>query len=244
MPPAGTIAGGVVGGAAGLAVLLLIAAMFVRWYRRKQFRHEPLPPGSITSPDGEPYSDRSPPGMAQRAGLMPFMAAVPAFFRHQNRSVDDAAPSERGFTRVSGRKLPSAFSEGMSSEGMGDAARGNYRRAPPPPPGIPLGGTARSQGQDGEQRNNHFQRESNGWYAGGGGDSSSPSDDMANRNSGHELMTMSPGPQRQPQLHQGGPYVMSPTTSDIPSSPPSAMATFGRSDTPSSLRNSRFTEDM
>lgn len=239
-PPAGVIAGGVVGGAAGLAVLLLIAMIFVRWYRRRnQFGHEPLPPASVTSPDTEHFSDRSPPGMAERAGLMPFMGAVPALFRHQNRSVDDSAPSERGFTRVSGRKLPSAFSEGMSSEGMADAGRGNYR----PPPGMPLSSSP-PRDQERSRSGNPFYRDSNGYYRGEGGTDTSPSDSIPNRNSAHELMTMSPGPQRQPQLHEGGPYVMSPTTSDAPSSPPGTVAAFSRSDTPSSLRNSRFTEDM
>lgn len=249
--PAGTIAGGVVGGAAGLAVLVLIAMLFVRWYRRKgQLGHRELPPGSATSPDtSEQPPDRGGPGMAERAGLMPFAAALPALFRHQNRSVEGSAPSERGFTRVSGRKLPSAFSGGMSSD-----EAGSHQQRQQSPPGMPLTG---SPPDERNLSSTSFYRDSQGFYGGDGtaGRSStsptsatsptSPTSPSSNApiHPGPEMMTMSPGPQRQPQVHSGGPYTMSPGL-DMASSPSGAAAQFARSDTPSSLRNSRFTEDM
>lgn len=231
-PPAGTIAGGVVGGAAGLAVLLLIAMLFVRWYRRKG-QMQALPAEGEASRGLDGPSDGRGPGMAERAGLMPLVSAVPAFFRHQNRSAE-TAPSERGFTRVSGRKLPSAFSEGMSSEGLRNQQMGGPSQATP---GMPL-----SSSPPEAERNlssTSFYRDSAGFY-GGDGERSSGSPPL--RRSPEEMMTMSPGPQRQPEIHAGGPYVMSPTSAQHPGSPSAGL--LGRSDTPSSLRNSRFTEDM
>ncbi|KAK4961514.1 hypothetical protein LTR10_002004 [Elasticomyces elasticus] len=240
--PPGTIAGGVVGGAAGLAVIVLIAMLFLRWYRRRsQIGHHALPPnaGVSPSPDHAMEVSRGGPGMAERAGLMPAMAAVPAIFRHSNKSREvGPPPSERSFTRVSGRKLPSSFSPGMSTNS--------------PPPNMPL------TDADANLSTTSFYRDSTGFY--GGGDSSvSPGSGVAALGAGAEQMTLSPGPQRRPTVHTGGPYVLSPPSSsptsprmgsDMPSSPPgtaATTATFERSDTPSSLdpsRGSRFTEEV
>ena len=238
-PPAGTIAGGVVGGAAGIAVILLIALVFLRWYkRRSQQGHHALPPSSGISPDPDlPPSSRGP-GMAERAGLMPLVNAVPGFFRHQNQSQEEPASSERGFTKVSGRKLPSAFSEGMTSGGMSS-----------PPPDMPLTGSERNLSST------SFYRDSHGFY---GGEGTTPelaaSPESGSPDPGdHVEMTLSPGPQRTPTVHSAGPYVMSPSTSvpdtpripdTIPASPP-PDTTPTRSDTPSTdNRSSRFTEEV
>ncbi|KAK4548566.1 hypothetical protein LTR36_009476 [Oleoguttula mirabilis] len=173
--------------------------------------------------------------MAERAGLMPMMGAVPALFRHQNRSQDQQSePSERGFTRVSGRKLPSSFSPGMSS----------------PPPTMPL------SGPDLNLSTTSFYRDSAGFYGGEGGGAGGAMSPTAA--AAPEELTLSPGPQRRPTVHAGGPYVMSPPASspsspsnpaDSALSPPGTgtTATFDRSDTPSSLdpnRGSRFTEEV
>ncbi|KAF7190191.1 hypothetical protein HII31_08522, partial [Pseudocercospora fuligena] len=225
-PPAGTIAGGVVGGCAGLAVIVLIAMLFVRWYRRRTTRgHQALPPASSDSPEQPGHLSRGP-GMAERAGLMPLAAAVPAMFRYHNRSAEPSESSERGFTRVSGRKLPSAWSEGMSS----------------PPPEMPLNAATTSTAGASAS----YYRDSPGQY-GGDGTGFPPSSPTASptspasshgplRSSTHEMISFSPGAQRQPQLHAGGPYGFT-----------GGPSGFQRSDTPSSLdpsRNSRFTEEM
>ncbi|KXT07370.1 hypothetical protein AC578_491 [Pseudocercospora eumusae] len=224
-PPAGAIAGGVVGGCAGLAVIVLIAMLFVRWYRRRsRLGHQALPPASLDSPEQHGDLSRGP-GMAERAGLMPLAAAVPAMFRHHDRSAEPSESSERGFTRISGRKLPSAWSEGMSS----------------PPPEMPL--NAATTSTTGASASHY--RDSQGQYGGDGtgfppSPTASPTSPASShgplRSSTHEMMTMSPGPQRQPQLHAGGPYGFT-----------GGPSGFQRSDTPSSLdpsRNSRFTEEM
>lgn len=235
--PPGTIAGGVVGGCAGLAVILLVALILLRWWKRKaQNGHHALPPSSEHTPDPEISSSlRGQPGMAERAGLRPLVGAVPAFFRHSNRSAD-VPPSERGFTRVSGRKLPSQFSAGMSSSS-------------PPPPSMPLAapGARTPDALDADHERNlsstSFYRDSDGFYGGEGthiaaaarhhsqagapgtydftGHSPSPSESLENpaaRGPSPEEMMLSPGPRRTPTVHRGGPYTMSPS-STVPSTP-------------------------
>ncbi|KAK0829092.1 hypothetical protein LTR73_004726 [Friedmanniomyces endolithicus] len=260
--PPGTIAGGVVGGAAGLAVILLIAMLFLRYYRRRsQLGHQALPANAGLSPEPDHTRDLSRgPGMAERAGLMPALgAAVPALFRHSNRSAEGPAPSERSFTRVSGRKLPSSFSPGMSTTGAPPP--------PPPPPGMPLAGSEHNLSTT------SFYRDSSGFYGGGssntGAESSvSPGEGAPLAAAGAaEALTLSPGPQRRPTVHTGGPYTMSsppmgpgassPTSpsrllrkgggSGSPPGTAGTAATFERSGTPSSLeggRGSRFTEEV
>ncbi|EMD01134.1 hypothetical protein BAUCODRAFT_144696 [Baudoinia panamericana UAMH 10762] len=252
-PPAGTIAGGVVGGAAGLAMVLLIAMLFLRWYRRKSQRGQTaLPAGADFSSDFGHGRSRGP-GMAERAGLMPALGAVPALFRHQNRnSAVSSEPTERGFQRVSGRKLPSSFSPGMTAaEGAGGAAAA-----------MPLAEHERNL-----SGNSYFHNSGGSLGAAAGG--AGPFSDAAaiHDNDRDEQMTLSPGPQRRPTVHAGGPYNMSspPTTAsstlapattpksprmDRPTSPQGTVgtsATFDRSETPSSLdwnRGSKFTEEV
>ncbi|TKA23812.1 hypothetical protein B0A54_17494 [Friedmanniomyces endolithicus] len=260
--PPGTIAGGVVGGAAGLAVILLIAMLFLRYYRRRsQLGHQALPANAGLSPEPDHTRDLSRgPGMAERAGLMPALgAAVPALFRHSNRSAEGPAPSERSFTRVSGRKLPSSFSPGMSTTGAPPP--------PPPPPGMPLAGSEHNLSTT------SFYRDSSGFYGGGSSNtgvesSVSPGEGAPLAAAGAaEALTLSPGPQRRPTVHTGGPYTMSsppmgpgassPTSpsrllrkgggSGSPPGTAGTAATFERSGTPSSLeggRGSRFTEEV
>lgn len=233
-PPAGTIAGGVVGGAAGLAVVVLIAMLAMRWYRRKgATAHRALPAGSgqQIGADGADEGDESRgPGMAERAGMMPFAAA--GLLRHRSQSANESSEqSERGFTRVSGRKLPSAYSGGMSR---------------PPPPGMPL---TEESVTDRDGSSASWYQDNSGYY---GVDGESPPGDIAPiRTNSHDMMTLSPGPQRTPKLHSGGPYTMSPAGSAGPSSPQQHPYTPGlvvRNGTPSSLldpnRESRFTEEM
>jgi hypothetical protein len=201
----------------------------VRWYRRKGMaRHQALPQGPVNSPDPNAPAASGGPGMAERAGLAPFVAAVPALFRHQNRSAEGEETGQRGFTRVSGRKLPSAFSGGLSIQ---------------PPLNAPV-----TRDADGDLNGTSFYRDSGGFYGGDGttGSPSSPTGSIPPRSNSHEHMTISPGPQRMPKLHAGGPYNMSPVGSAGPSSP-HAASTLTRSDAPFLLdpnRNSRFSEGL
>ena len=245
--PAGTIAGGVVGGAAGLALVALIILLFLRRYKKRaQLGHLALPANAAGPADGASAGSSSGGrGMAERAGLMPLAAAVPALFRHQNGSQNSGSETgERGFQRVSGRKLPSAFSEGMT---------GPPQPSTSPPPTMPL------VSDDGHERNlssHSFYRDSAGFYGGDGSTATSPnpfSDSnlpatVAGNAAAHQ-MVMSPGPQRRPTIHAGKSNVQEPSvaTSGTPSWTPSYTATFARSETPASLdsgRNSRFTEEV
>jgi hypothetical protein len=244
--PAGTIAGGVVGGAAGLALIALMVLLFLRRYKKRaQLGHLALPAnaaGPVTGSSGGPSSGGA--GMAERAGLMPFAGAVPALFRHQSRSQHSGSETgERGFQRVAGRKLPSAFSEGMTGPPLPPTS---------PPPTMPL------VDADSHERNlsaHSFYRDSAGFY-GGDGSSTSP-DPFSDTNlpaaiagtGAAEQMIMSPGPQRRPTIHKAQSNVQnaSVAASGTPSWTPSHTAAFARSDTPASLdgsRNSRFTEEV
>ncbi|KAF2858287.1 hypothetical protein K470DRAFT_135969 [Piedraia hortae CBS 480.64] len=213
-PPAGTIAGGVVGGAAGLAVILVFVMLFLRWYRRKAIHHHALPPNSGASVDDQTTHTLRGPGMAERAGLAP---VIPSLFRHSDRSRETISGqgSERGFTRVSGRKLPSNFSPGMSRDGALSIPERNLSSA-------------------------SFYRDSTGFYGGDG--SLSPITPTMDGSivGASEGIALSPGPQRRPTVHAGGPY----TTMNV-ASPQSSH--FERSETPVSLepnRGSRFTEEV
>ncbi|KAI7249784.1 hypothetical protein KC335_g17525 [Hortaea werneckii] len=197
----------------------------------------------LAEDDDPPPGGPSQPGMAERAGLRPIIGAVPAMFRHQSRESESTAttePAERGFTRVSGRKLPSSFSPGMNS----------------PPPTMPLTGPERNLSST------SFYRDSAGFYGGEGIPESAAATAAAapTGESPPEGLTLSPGPQRRPTVHAGGPYKMSsPATASpqTPQHPPAAIArsppmtgstaTFDRSETPTSLdptRSSRFTEEV
>lgn len=234
-PPTPVLAGGVVGGVAGLAVVVLIAMFFIRWYRRRGHLggHHALPSGAAMPPGHDADTGDSMgggssrnPGMAERAGLMPLAGAVPGFFRHINRSSEQPSePSERGFTRVSGRKLPSAFSEGMSNHN---------------PQAMPLNYTD----HDRNLSSTSFYRDSAGFY-GGDGEDDGPNTPMRRNAPGGENIMLSPGPRRTPTVKHGGPYTMRPSTVSPSTPPPGTAATYGRSDTPGSAeRGSRFTEQV
>lgn len=183
--------------------------------------------------------------MAERAGLMPFAGAIPALFRHQNRSQNSGGDSgERGFERVAGRKLPSAFSEGMT---------GPPHNPRSPPPTMPL--VSPEDPSDRNLSSHSFYRDSVGFYGGDGSSSPNPFSDTNLPARGGadydaaEQLTMSPGPQRRPTVHAAKSNVQIPSVAaaGTPSWTPSTSAAFARSDTPASLdgsRNSRFTEEV
>lgn len=240
--PPGTIAGGVVGGAAGLAVIVLVALVLLKWYKRRStIGHLALPASSATSPTTDDPSSRHP-GMAERAGLRPLVGAVPAFLRHQNREQEASAGGERGFSKVSGRKLPSAFSAGMTSNDVRDR-----------PPGMPLSNPS----PEPNLNNTSFYRDSNGFYGGGADGSPFELADSPTppAEGGNEQIMLSPGPQRTPTIRQGGPYLITPSSSH-PNTPvyprdagtsPTFRTPPSRGDTISPFadnRSSRFTEEV
>lgn len=133
------IVGGVVGSIAGVAVLLLLVLMAVKYKKRRDEVSEILPPGSSASRraiEDTPGSPSSPggfsPGGAAQAPMaeqrssafsVPSVLAGLAVPRRKTISEQDrmsmsttsaggASTGETGFVRVSGRKLPSVLQHG------------------------------------------------------------------------------------------------------------------------------------
>ena len=113
------VVGSVIGSLAGLTVLLVLALLILRRYKRKQRVLQGL--SETDTADTRPIAGAGQ-QMAQRSSFMP--AAAASFFSRFSGSsrgtVDPggAPGQERGFQRISGRKLPSAFSEGMTSDSV------------------------------------------------------------------------------------------------------------------------------
>ncbi|KAK8210233.1 hypothetical protein M8818_003721 [Zalaria obscura] len=257
-PPASVLAGGIVGGFAGLAVLLLVAMFLIRYYRRRSAQMHQLTESESQATHPPPTSRA--PGMAERAGLLPLTTAAGAFFKTRFHPVSQAGPGEgeaaaaqeRGFTRVSGRKLPSAFSPGMEQHhGVGAASAAGAAGV-----GTAAGtaaAAARDQRNDSDPSrslsNHSFYRDSSGFYGGEG--EGSPHDEYPTRE------MIQPGPARTPTVHPGGPWTLSPGTTPGRASPISPrVAGHGggeRADTPATMaslwtvegsRGSRFTEEV
>lgn len=240
-----SIAGGVVGGLAGLALLLVAALIFLRWYkRRKEQGHQPLGRGT---PEPDSQSSPTHPGMSERTAL------APAIFSYQNKSVEASGSGASGFQKVSGRKMPPAY-----------AVHPAHRDFESPEPDVPT--TAPAQ----DLNNTTFYRDSYGFYAGNGTHTDEPQESPEPTPGSDQIsgeMTLSPGPQRRPTVvNDPGPYVITPSSGSpetpaaharSPSGPAgiglspflerSGTPTTARSGTPSSIpdnRSSRFTEDF
>lgn len=214
--------------------------IILRWYRKRAANMNALTGAEAAGGRGEG-------GMTEGNRTAPVLAPLlgGVFKNRRSRAASDTG--ERGFQRISGRKLPSAFSAGMTS---------------PPPMLMPSAfDTDRNMSTASVYRDSTY-------YGAGG----SPFDDPANEVGANE--TMMPGPARQPRVHP--PYAMSPTsaTSETTSpttptfpvhrnllspepgqgaystSPLSPPGTANRSVTPATLasfegsRGSRFTEEV
>ena len=109
---------------AGAAMVLLILLLLFRWRRGKIGQRRPISPpiSQILGPGGVPQAGN----MTQRSSSTPIAAAGflgrlrPA--SAQTATTADTAPSERGFQKISGRKLPSILASG--GDGYGDALAG------------------------------------------------------------------------------------------------------------------------
>jgi len=170
------LAGGIVGGVAGLAVLVLTAMIFLRWYRKRAASM-----GALTGAEAAGTGGAG--GMSERGRTAPVLAPLlgGVFKNRKSRAVDDTG--ERGFQRISGRKLPSAFSAGMTSA---------------PPMLMPS-----AFDNDRNMSTTSVYRDSTYYGAGG-----SPFDDPNNELGANEVIM--PGPARQARVHP--PYAMSPTS--------------------------------
>ncbi|KAL2068198.1 hypothetical protein VTL71DRAFT_16296 [Oculimacula yallundae] len=187
-PSTSTVVGGVVGGVAGAAILIFLIMFLIRWKRRNSSmlalgNGEGEGEGTADTSRGVPPS-QPPGGMAERSSFGAFavpaaLASLTGYKRNSQRTADrttisSTAGSERGFYRVSGRKLPSVLQSG--GDGYG-------------------GGVMESNTLSGSS----FYRDSQGFY-GGVGSPTSPGLAVA-RDSGVPIMRE--GPARTPVTEQG-----------------------------------------
>lgn len=238
------------GGIAGVAVICLVALLFFRWYRRK-----PTTPRleNDSSNSGAGTGQR---GMVERAGLLPLASAATGILGRGRQRTPDEPSGERGFQRISGRKLPSAFSDGLTAL-PGYDNNSTFENPRPVPMPTAFGGRADRHGRNNASngRERSFYRDSTGYY-GGPGDGSGSTGSSPGDYGGAELQ---PGPARQATLHPGGPYTPSTTNPfDTPPGSPRLPMLEGRSATPVNLgpghhfvrsetphsHNSRFTEEV
>ncbi|KAI9658891.1 MAG: hypothetical protein M1821_001851 [Bathelium mastoideum] len=243
--PTSVVVGGVVGGVAGVAVLLLLALLLLRWYKRRGQVRQPL-----AGDDGEAPGAVAP--MSDSSARFPPLIAAAGLLHRFSAPRTPPEPPQRGFQRVSGRKIPSMFSGARPDSEPIDPF------ADPIPSTIPTDAS--------------FYRDSEGFFgigtdaaaAGSSGAHEPPSDESAVSGAAPSAAEAEekfmPGPARTPVLHPGGPYspvVVDPPPEDYgpPEQPPPRMltptsatavpGTLGRSH-PSfdGSRGSRFTENV
>ncbi|KAI0381795.1 hypothetical protein F5Y04DRAFT_280444 [Hypomontagnella monticulosa] len=115
-PGAATVAGSVLGGVAALAFLLILALFLLRWKKRQNTAKlvrgstsERGPGGVLVGNSGPGGGDGG--GMSERRRSIPFaipaaLASLTGYKRFSGRSAASADGGERGFSKISGRKLP------------------------------------------------------------------------------------------------------------------------------------------
>ncbi|KZF24145.1 hypothetical protein L228DRAFT_266507 [Xylona heveae TC161] len=238
--PMPAVVGGVVGGIAGLAILFVITLLLLRWKKQKNRALDSVSGGGTdygASRETIEPTGLSGGGMVQRSSHTP-LAAAAAFgtngllkllrpLSQQTATTTETAPSQRGFEKISGRKLPSIFSPG-AGDGFPTSSRETFA-------GSSIYG------------------EEPGFYGTGGATESPYVDTGAFEHQVHppanwmaeEVAMMRPSPGRSPVPHQGAGFATpSPRTSPVPKRPlpPDGL---GRSH-PShdGSRSSRFTENI
>ncbi|KAL3426939.1 hypothetical protein PVAG01_00448 [Phlyctema vagabunda] len=225
--PTPVVVGSVVGSIAGFAVILLVLLVLLRWWKKKKGGHLSL---SSTNPStgtrGVDFGN--PPvapagGMSERRSIVHAIPAALSSFtginkrdrtsRQTDRTLSSTAGSERGFYRVSGRKLPSVLQHG--GDGYGDSGQ-------------------RENTMSGQS----FYRDSQGFYGGDGGNAGRgsvlPNLVNPNRESAGGIPIMRPGPARTPVTQQG-PFVFP----SPPRTPPQPADMVG----PDAIRRSNISQD-
>ena len=224
------VVGSVIGSLAGAALFLVIILLLLQRHKRKQ-RGVTRQITADDAADSQPIA-ASAQQMAQGRSHVP--ASTAAFFKRfsgASRSTVETTTTgggERGFQRISGRKLPSAFSEGMTSDQF---VRENT-----------LSGST-------------FYQDDKGFYGGPGIEVKEPGESSALGAvipDANERVIAMPSPARTPTIHhqpppfgqsRNGGSMLSPPHSPNPSITP--LGTLGRSHpSQDGSRNSKFTEDV
>lgn len=168
-PQQQSVVGGVVGGIAGVALILVLILFVLRRYRAKLKAQGRLPE-QIAERESSSGGNRGR-GMSQRSSAIPLTATLASSLRKfrpisSHTAATDATAStapegERGFQRIAGRKIAPVLSSG------GDGYGGDYG----------VFGKETAAGPSGHNRNEHsladssFYRDSHGFYGGRGAES-------------------------------------------------------------------------
>lgn len=221
-PSTPAVVGGVVGGVAGIVFIVALLMVLVRWRKRRQnlLRLGDSPTTEPPAIGGSSGGPSQPSGMIEKSLPFAIPAALASLTGHKRASqqpsvgASSMAGSERGFYRVSGRKLPSVFQHG------GDGYGGGYEAGH-----ESLSGSS-------------FYRDSRGFYGGPG----SPTSPLAGRDSGIPITR--PSPARTPIISEGafGPPSPAPPPPIDPLRRPDALGRSHPSRDGS--RGSRFTEEV
>ncbi|KAI9806280.1 MAG: hypothetical protein M1825_006395 [Sarcosagium campestre] len=218
-PATPKVVGGVIGGLAGFALLLVVFLLLLR--RKKTQRRAIQPLAGNEAEEGEAHREGGQ-QVAERTSETPIAPA--GFLRRlrpssQQTVSTDTAPSERGFYRVSGRKIPPA-----------------------------IGGGGDGYGDDGRTLSETSFYDSQGFYAGSpSGPSAAPARPESHGDGRTEgVAVMRPSPARTPVTAQA-PYSAFPTppSGNSPVRRPLPSDALGRSHASlDGSRGSRFTEDV
>ena len=118
-PPTPVVVGSVFGSLAGITLIGVLILFILRWKRRKQGSLQLGSGRDLSTPDLHPSSDpNSPAGpmsMVRRASSFVVPAALASLTGASRRPAPpppSSPGSDRGFVRVSGRKLPSVLTSG------------------------------------------------------------------------------------------------------------------------------------
>ncbi|RYP45222.1 hypothetical protein DL768_008415 [Monosporascus sp. mg162] len=114
-PPTGTVVGSVIGGIAGLAFIVFLALAFIKWRKRQANLKLMGGSGGERGVSNQSPGDSGPGGsggMSEQPRSAPF--AVPAALANLTspKGPSPAPEGEKGFQKISGRKLPSVITSG------------------------------------------------------------------------------------------------------------------------------------
>jgi hypothetical protein len=126
-PSTPVVVGSVVGSVAGASIIILILLVLVKWWKR---RHNGIALGDGEAEGaGSGLGGTSSRGMTQRRSLVPAALAGLASYKRSTQKPDPTispdAGGERGFYRVSGRKIQSVLESGGDGYGDDVARAGN-----------------------------------------------------------------------------------------------------------------------
>lgn len=213
VPPTPVVVGGVIGSIAGAAVLIVAILFVLRWRRRNRGML------SLGSADDD-RPDPSGGAMVERKAVgftMPATFASLTNKRYSQKAEAEAESGERGFYRVSGRKLPSVLQTG--GDGYGDETPHEHTRD-----------------------NGGLFRDSHAFFRAGGA-SSPPLDNPFNRESTGGVPIFRSSPARTPTREQS-PF-SAPTENTPPRMPLQRPDVLGRSHaSQDGSHTSRFTEEV